>query len=107
MVLELVVFSLVSLLLPISGGFIVEVVGFRGSRLRMGKFKIHKLWNGLHSRGLLSRRLGHSDSSRGRRGRDRVAGTHFPALGRGIGGMSGPLVTLALARDSTSLAPGD
>jgi len=107
MALELVMFSLVPLLLPVSLGFIMEIVGFRGSGLRMGKFQIHKLGNGLHSRGLLSRRLGLSVSSRGRGGRDRVTGTHFPALGRGNGGTSGPLVTLALAGNSTSLVPGD
>ncbi len=107
MALELVMFSLVPLLLPVSLGLIVEIVGFRGSGLGMGKFNVHKLGNGLHSRGLLSRRLGLSVSSRGRGGRDRVTGAHIPALGRGIGGMSGSMVTLSLASSSTSLAPGD
>src|SRR6266568_6779175 len=92
MAFKLIVFSL---LLPVSSCFVVEVVSFRWSGFGMGKFQIHKLWNGLHSRGLLSRRLGHSVSPRVRLGRDRVIGTHIPALGRGIGGMSGFLVTFS------------
>ena len=107
MALGLVMFSLVPLLLPVSLGLVVEIVSFRGSGLGMGKFNVHELGNGLHSRGLLSRRLGLSVSSRGRGERDRVTGTHIPALGRGIGGMSGSMVTLALASSSTSLAPSD
>src|SRR6266496_2683724 len=107
MALELVMFSLVPLLLPVSLGLVVEIVSFRGSGLGMGKFNVHELGNGLHSRGLLSRRLGLSVSSRGRGERDRVTGTHIPALGRGIGGMSGFMVTLSLVCSSTSLAPGD
>src|SRR6266496_5419652 len=107
MALGLVMFSLVPLLLPVSLGLIVEIVGLRGSGLGMGKFKVHKLGNGLHSRGLLSRRSGHSVSPRVRLGRDRVIGTHIPALGRGIGGMSGFLVTFSLASGSTSLASGE
>src|SRR6266496_1855407 len=107
MAFELVMFSLLPLLFPVSSGLIMEVVSFRGSGLEMGKFKIHKLRDGLHSRGLLSRRLGLSVSPRVRLGRDLVTGTHIPALGRGIGGMSGHMVTLTLASGSTSLAPGD
>src|SRR6266581_2943063 len=34
-------------------------------------------------------------------------GTHIPALGRGIGEMSGFMVALTLASDSTSLASGE
>src|SRR6266496_6278017 len=101
MAFELVMFSLLPLLLPVSSGLIMEVVSFRGSGLGMGKFKVHKLGNGLHSRGLLSRRSGHSVSPRVRLGRDRVIGTHIPALGRGIGGMSSFIFTLTLASDST------
>src|SRR6266496_6641024 len=104
MALELVMFSLVPLLLPVSLGLVVEIVGLRGSGLGMGKFNVHKLGNGLHSRGLLSRRLGLSVSSRVRGGRDRVTGTHIPASGRGIGEMTDFMVTLTLASDSTSLA---